>query len=171
MNNPNIKRLVIYVIFFVIIQVPMLQNWAFYGTAFPFQYVGFILLLPHDWNRISAMSIGFLLGLTMDMFSNTPGMHAMAAVFVAYIRPFWLEVMIDTADEDMDLTISHLGYGRFLLMIFPVVLLHHFILFSLENEGFALIWRLLAKVFWSSLLSVLIIFMVSLLTMSKKRRI
>ncbi|MEQ9229681.1 MAG: hypothetical protein RIF46_03300 [Cyclobacteriaceae bacterium] len=170
MNRLNIKRFVIYLIFFVIIQIPMLQNWVFYGTAFPFQYIGFILLLPHDWNRNSAMLIGFFLGLLMDVFSNTPGMHAMATVFLAYARPFWLEVMTDTADEDLDLSISHLGYGRFLVMILPVVFVHHFILFALENEGFGLIWNLLGKVFWSSILSTVIIFMVGMLTMTKKRR-
>ena len=170
MNRKISIRLVLYFILLVLIQIPLLHNWVLYDLAFPFPYIGFILLLPCTTHRSGSMMIAFAIGLVIDVFSNTPGIHASAAVLLAYFRAPWLGVATDASNEELDLTISSMGLVKFTQFIFPLILVHHFMLFVLENEGFKWIGTLLAKIFWSALFSYGLIYLVALITDPPNRR-
>ena len=65
----NIFRIVILVFF----QVYILNNIQFSGAVNPYFYVLFVLLLPFETPGWILLSLAFILGLTIDIFSNTPG--------------------------------------------------------------------------------------------------
>ena len=71
----------------VLVQVLMLNNICLFGLATPFIYIYFLLVLDKDTDRNALMVMAFLLGLTVDVFSNTPGVTAGASVLVAFMRP------------------------------------------------------------------------------------
>lgn len=169
--NSTLIRILIYVLVFVIIQIPMLHGWVLFDQAFPFQYIGLILLLPHRLTKSAVLWIAFALGLIIDLFSNTPGLHASASVFIAFIRLSWLGVVDDTSEEELDLTTAVLGVRRFTFYIFPLIFLHHALVFILENEGLRWFWMLLGKIFWSSLYSFVIILIVALYVAPRGRRL
>ncbi len=171
MINSDFRRILIYFLILVVLQIPLLQNWVLFKIAFPFPYVGFILLLPFSSPRSGHMVIAFFIGLLMDIFSSTPGMHAAACVAVAYGRNAWLAVATDVADEDLDITIQHLGILRFLFFIIPLILVHHLFLFILENEGVSGFLRILSKSFWSTLLSSSIVTLAAMVAVRRKQRI
>jgi rod shape-determining protein MreD len=54
-------------------QVFILNNIQLSGFVNPYFYVLFILLLPFEIPGWLLLSLGFVLGLTIDVFSNTPG--------------------------------------------------------------------------------------------------
>lgn len=170
MNSEWIRRLVLYVLFLLVIQVPLLHDWVFAGVAFPFPYVGFLLLMPLSMGRVGLLIMAFCIGLVMDIFSSTPGMHASASVTVAFFRMSWFGVVIDVNDDDADMTLSHLRWANFTLALLPLIFVHHFILFALENEGFSRFWRLLGHSFWSAVLSYVLVLLVAMLVNPKKRR-
>ena len=170
MNSKVIVRLVLYFILLVLMQIPILHNWVLFDLAFPFPYIGFILLLPLTTHRSWSMLIAFSIGLIVDIFSNTPGVHASAGVLVAYLRTPWLGVATDVSNEELDLTVSSLGLVKFSLYLFPLILVHHFMLFTLENEGFKWIGTLFAKIFWSAVFSYGLICLVALVTSPSNRR-
>jgi cell shape-determining protein MreD len=58
----------------------------FLGFIMPLPYLLFIILYPVNGNR-SGLLTSFLLGLTMDVFSNSGG-YAAACVTLAYFRPY-----------------------------------------------------------------------------------
>ena len=151
-------------------QIPLLHNWVLYHLAFPFPYIGFILLLPQTTNRSWSMFISFSIGLIMDIFSNTPGIHSSSAVLVSYLRTPWLGASTNGDNKKLDLTISSLGLHKFSLFVFPLILVHHFMLFTLENEGFKWIGTLLAKVFWSSVFSYGLICLVTIVVSPSNSR-
>lgn len=153
MNQLGIRRIIILFLLLVVLQVPMLHNWVFYGVAFPLPYVGFLLLLPHGVNRVQSMLLSAFIGLVMDLFSSTPGMHMSVSILVAFTRPWLVDTITDATDVDRELSLSYLGFVRFVTYILPMVLLHHFVLFALENEGFERAGLLLTKVGWSALVS------------------
>jgi len=105
------------------------------------------------------------------LFSNTPGLHASASVFIAFTRLSWLGVVDDTSEEELDLTTAVLGVRRFTFYIFPLIFLHHALVFVLENEGLRWFWMLLGKTFWSSLYSFVIILIVALYVAPRGRRL
>jgi rod shape-determining protein MreD len=60
----------------------------FLGFIMPLPYLLFIILYPVNGNRSGLLITSFLLGLTMDVFSNSGGVHAAACVTLAYFRPY-----------------------------------------------------------------------------------
>ena len=171
MNSDFIRRIVIYAVLLVILQIPMLRNWTVYGVAFPFPYIGLIILLPQFVSRSWHMVLAFFLGLIVDVFSNTPGMHAAASVFIAYRKHAWLGVSADQLYVDFDISVQSLGLARFVIFCMPLILVHHIMLFVLENEGFGdFIWTL-NKAFWSSLLSFSIMLLTALAAIRTKDRL
>ena len=72
-------------IFLILIQVFLLDNIQFMGYINPMIYVLFILLLPVRFPRWALLISAFAMGLIIDVFSNTAGMHTFALVFAAFL--------------------------------------------------------------------------------------
>ncbi len=92
--NSNILIQALRFIGLVLIQVLVLrrlmlewQNFAWFNV---FIYPLFLFLLPFSTPRWGQLLLGFFLGLCIDMFYDSPGVHASACVFLAYIRPYIL---------------------------------------------------------------------------------
>lgn len=76
--------------FLVLLQVLVL-NYVHIGQyATPLFYIYFILKFHTDTGRKELMLWSFAIGLCIDIFSNTPGMNAAAAVLLAFCRPLLL---------------------------------------------------------------------------------
>ncbi|MEY4108469.1 MAG: hypothetical protein RL181_2811 [Bacteroidota bacterium] len=69
----------------VLKQIPFGPIGSFYAE--PMVYPLFLMLLPVQTSREILLLIGFALGLTMDMFYDSWGVHASASVFLAFVRP------------------------------------------------------------------------------------
>ena len=74
-------------IFLILVQVWVLNHVQWNGYINPYIYVLFVLLLPLETPSWLVMVLAFVSGATMDMFSNTGGIHAAASVFTAFARP------------------------------------------------------------------------------------
>lgn len=84
----------------VLLQVLILNNVHIAGYATPFLYIYLILKFESDVSRNTLMLWAFFLGLTVDVFSDTPGMNAAATVLLAFLRPTFLRLFVprDTLD-------------------------------------------------------------------------
>ena len=171
MIRVQIKEQIFNLIAFLLIQLPLLYRITLFDRAFAFFYVGFLLLLPYSLNRTYLMIIGFISGLLVDIFTNTPGIHASACVFIMFFRNWWLSMVYDDADELTNINHLILGRSSFISYVFPLVFVHHFLIFLLENGGLHLFGLLITKVFFSSLFSFIIIFILNYLIAPKRRRI
>lgn len=167
----NYPQQALHLVVFLILQIPFLYKLVLFDAAFGFFYVGFILFLPNGMNRSMAMTIAFITGLTVDVFSNTPGIHASASILIAFIKDFWFGITIDNSDDDIQLSWNELGVWGSVKYLFPLIFLHHMVIFSVENGGFSSFGFLLVKVLYSSLYSFLIVFALSFLIAPKTRRV
>jgi hypothetical protein len=81
---PNIWRFIILVAIqaLVLKQIPLFAGEYFNILLYPL----FIFFLPIEISTSMAMLLGFAVGLTVDMFYATPGLHASAGVFGAVAR-------------------------------------------------------------------------------------
>ena len=71
----------------VFIQVFLLKNITLYNLSTPYLYILFILLLPFETpNIVIVYTWHLLLGITIDAFYDTPGLHAAACVLLAFVR-------------------------------------------------------------------------------------
>ena len=90
----NILRGFIYFVVLVLVQVLILNNIHFLRVATPFLYLYFILKMPVGSSRTNVVFFSFLIGLTIDVFSNTPGMHAFACTLAGFIRHSLIQLLI-----------------------------------------------------------------------------
>ena len=77
----------------VLVQVLILNNIQLGGYINPYLYVLFILLLPVETPKWLILFLSFFIGIGVDMFSNTMGLHAAASVFMGFCRPYLLKVL------------------------------------------------------------------------------
>jgi hypothetical protein len=133
---------------FLIAQVVFFKNAVFMHTAFCFFYIGFLLRLPVQVTPIPTMLSAFAMGLLVDMFYDSMGLHAMAGVMVAFVRPYWLSVLTPQGGYDSSVrpAAGLYGYTWFLVYIIPLLLIHHGLIFFTEAGGFAYFWTTLGKV-------------------------
>ena len=85
MSHPVVRNVYLFV-FLVLLQVLIFNNVEYWGYVNPMVYIVFILLLPYRENRMPSLVAAFLIGLCIDIFSNTGGLHAASSVLIAYLR-------------------------------------------------------------------------------------
>jgi hypothetical protein len=122
-------------------------------------YVLFILLLPFEIPGWVLLSAAFALGFTVDMFSQTLGMHTAASVFMAFLRPGILRMISprDGYETGTSPRILHMGLEWFLKYTVILVIAHHFVLFYVEVFRFSEFFSTLLRVVLSATLSVILI--------------
>jgi rod shape-determining protein MreD len=142
----------------VIIQVLILNQVQFSGFVNPYIYILFILLLPLNLPRYAILILAFLLGMTIDIFSNSMGIHAAATVFIAYLRPYVIR-SISNREEDRS---EYPGLAQnklrwFLSYTTIMVFFHHIVLFYLGVFSFSHFFDTFLKIVISSIFSIFVI--------------
>ena len=84
----------------VLLQVLILNSVHIAGYATPFLYIYFILKFSSGTSRNELMLWAFFFGLTIDIFSDTPGMNAAATVLLAFLRPSLLRLFMPRDNPD-----------------------------------------------------------------------
>jgi hypothetical protein len=142
----------------VLVQVLIFNQVQFSGFFNPYVYVLFIILLPLSTPRYAVLILAFLLGLTIDIFSNSLGVHSAATVFAAYVRPLVIRIISNREDDKSDYPgLNQNKLTWFINYVLLMVLLHHTVLFYLEVYTFANFLNTLYRVILSSLFSIIII--------------
>ena len=116
----------------VLLQVLILDNFLLFGYVNPYVYIIFILFLPTTINRSVLLIVGFLLGICIDLFNDTGGVHAAATLIISFLRPFILRLSFGLRYDYNTLNISKADFKSQLLYFTIIVALHHFFLFSFE---------------------------------------
>lgn len=142
----------------VLIQVLIFNQVHFGGFLNPFIYVLFILLLPLSLPRYAVLLLSFLLGITIDWFSNSPGLHASATVLMGFFRsPVVNLISLKESDQSDFPGLQLTGWRWFLTYAAILVIIHHFFLFYIEVFSFENFFRTLLRSIASSMFTVGII--------------
>jgi len=157
----NIVRFVLL----LLVQVLICNHINFLGYINPYIYIIFIFLFPIREERLILLLASFLLGMMIDLFSDSGGVHAAAAVSLAYVRPILLKSSFGMLYEHQSIKFSTTEIGSLISYISLGTVVHHLILFSLEIFNISNILLILQKTLFSSIftiiLSVLIIILFS----------
>ena len=139
MNPSTITYAVSFFIYWLL-QVLLFRNVAIFDTAFCFVYVGFLILLPIEISLTTLLLLGFSMGLAVDIFYDTAGVHAATMVIIAFIRPSILQFLRPSGGYEAveNPTLSKLGFNWFIIYAGIILLLHHSILFLIQGSNFSL---------------------------------
>jgi hypothetical protein len=167
MQNSEILVNIFRFIMLVLLQVLILNHINFLGYVNPYLYILFILLYPLDGNKGLLIFLSFFIGLSIDIFGDSGGIHAASSVFIAYIRPMLLKFSFGVSYEYNMVKINKVPLIERLTYIASMVFLHHIILFSMEIFSFSHILLILKSTLFSSIFSIILIFC-TLLLFSRK---
>ena len=126
------------------------------GYINPYIYILFILLFPVKDSRLQVIFLSFLIGSTIDMFSDSGGVHAAASVVIAYARPLFLKFSFGTLYEYQTIKFSHTDLGNLTIYVATMALLHHLVLFSLEIFNINNILQILQQTLFSGIFTLII---------------
>ncbi|MCW3085924.1 MAG: rod shape-determining protein MreD [Bacteroidetes bacterium] len=146
----------------VLVQVLIIKNVELGRFINPFVYILFIIILPFETPKWAVLLMAFVLGITIDMFYDTLGLHAAACVFIAYVRPGILKLFSprDGYESGTQPTIQYLGVPWFLSYAGILVIMHHLILFYMEifrfSEFFSTFLRVIISAGFTLILIVVI---------------
>ncbi len=152
------KYIVMFIVL-VLLQVLILNNIQFSGLINPYIYILFILLLPFTIPGYLLLGLSFLLGITIDIFNNSPGMHAGAAVLLGFMRPGIARLISsrEIIEKGNMPNMAQLGYASFIKYTVFAVLVHHFFLFYAEAFSFGGFFETFLRFILSSIFSIIII--------------
>lgn len=139
----------------VLIQVLVFDNIELSGYINPYIYIIFIILLPFETPNWLLLTLAFLLGLSIDMFSMTYGMHASATVFAAFLRPFVLKNFSprDGYEPGTFPRVAYYGFNWFAKYALILIFAHHFFLFFIEIFRISDVLFILSKTLLSGIVS------------------
>ena len=159
----------------VIAQVLIVNHIRLGGYVHPYIYLIFVMLLPINIPNWQLLLLGFGIGLTIDLFMGTLGMHAGATTMMAFCRPAIIKLVSGSQkfENTKEPTINQLGFPWFLRYTLCLVTVHNFTLFMLEGFSFHLVGqallRILLSVPVSCFLILLILYLFSSTTKKKVR--
>ena len=124
-------------IFLVLLQVLIFNKFDLFGIYNPYICLVFILTFPVKMSKISFMVVAFAFGFTLDLFSNSLGLNTTACLTVAFLRSYIMSFIFGGFFDPLGLKliknyVSDSSFSQKILYVSSIILIHHFILFSLE---------------------------------------
>lgn len=138
------------------LQVLIFNNLNLFGYLNPYPYLLFILLFPINGNRNILLISSFFIGLILDMFLDSGGIHAAASTVLAFIRPNLLRFSFGLSYEYQTIKIVDKISSERISFLSISILIHHFVMFSLEFFRFSLILDIIFKTIVTSLFTFII---------------
>jgi len=143
----------------------LVLNHVFIGAyIYPAFYIYFILLLPFETKGWVLLITSFSIGLGVDFFTNSLGVNAAASVFMAFFRPFIIQLLSANKDDESGSSpgIKNKGFAWFLTYSLILVFLHHSMLFILEVFGFANFLQTLYRIIFSTIATIALVLLAQL---------
>lgn len=163
-----------YIMMFVLLipaQALIFNNMVLWNVAMPFAYILLIFRLPLGFSVNWSMTLGFLAGLAVDIFSDTPGMNALGATVIAFIRKPVAKLYIPS-DEATDIvrpTVYSIGSWPFIKYALTLSVIYCTVVFTIEAFQFFNIWLLAKRIAFSSLFTFVLVYALDSLSVIQRK--
>jgi len=154
-------------IILVLAQVFIFSHMDVLGNLNPYPYLLFVLLYPVNSNQSTFIFLSFLLGLSIDFFSDSGGIHAASCLVIAFLRPHILKFSFGVSYEYNTIKVSNTPFGSRLTYMFSLIIMHHLVLFTLEVFNISHTLLILKTALFSSIFTILLC-MIFMILFSKK---
>ena len=151
----------------VLLQVLVLNHINLFGYINPLVYIVWVFLFPIRKNISVFLLLSFLLGLSIDFFSDSGGINAAATLFIAFIRLPLLKAILRKSDFDYLLfNLRSTSFSKAFSFIAILTIIHHLIVFSLEYFSFNA--SIISKSIFTSIFTIILILLGMALFTKKK---
>lgn len=171
MGRFNYFRAFITGFLLLLLQVLVLKDIVLFEDGFCFAYILILLLIPIDTSRTVQLFVGFLVGLLMDSFYLTFGIHAAACTLLMFVRPYWLRIMTPSGgyDTGAKINIHNQGFQWFVSYILPLIWIHSLTLFAIEISKWKLLGQIITRSFYSAIFTLIIVLIIQYLFYKKPK--
>jgi hypothetical protein len=168
----EISRNILRFFALLFVQVLIIKNVELGRFINPYIYVLFIITLPFETSGILLLALAFIMGLSVDMFYDTLGMHAAASVFMAFCRPRVFKFFSPREGYEVGTRpgINYMGNTWFLSCAGVLILAHHLVLFYIEVFRFYEFFSTLFRVLMSSLFTLGLCLLIEYLVEKKRTK-
>ena len=165
-------QFVILYVLMVLAQVIVFNHICLFGYAVPLVFIYLIIKLPMTMSINWVLTVSFLLGLTIDIFSDTQGMNSLACTILGVLRRPVLRLYFPR-EEEMSMpmpSFRSLGVAVYLKYVFSISLIYCALFFMIESFSLFNPMRLLIKIASSALLTFIIIIAIDSLTFRRNEK-
>jgi rod shape-determining protein MreD len=161
----------LYWIFVIAFQVFILNHLDLSVYLVPQAFILLLIGLNLGHSRIIQIIVAASLGLLIDLFTATPGIHTSACLWLIVIRMRLLsnQDLKEHITNKRPYNISVTTTSQYLYTLVTLVLFYHLYIFWLESIGAVNPLKLLSTVLFSSTLALMIIGIFEYLSISKSR--
>lgn len=155
----------------IIVQAVFFNNLILFNSAIALVTVYFIIQLPITISTNWMMTIGFALGLSVDIFQDTAGLCALTCTLTAFVRRgvFHLYAPRDEDFAGRKLSIVSMGVATYLKYALTMVVIYCTLYFAIESLTYMDIGRLATRILASSVFTFIVIYAFDALTVREKR--
>jgi len=148
----------------MLLQVLLFNYLQLWDVCHPYIYIVCLLMMPITLPHSMDMFIGALVGLVMDAFCNSIGIHMASCILLMYVRPYLLGTIVNDKDRlNEQISLRSLGLEATIKYVVILVLLHHLAVFSLSAWSWAHIGFVLLETVVSSIITITLIISYNLL--------
>lgn len=172
--SKTVVQFILLTLILLAAQVIVFNHICLFNVAVPMAFIYVIVRLPITLSLNWLLTIGFFLGLAVDIFSDTYGMNAMACTVLAMLRRPILRLYVPR-EEDLtkpEPTMMSLGTPVFLKYLLTMTLLYCMLIFTIEAFTFFNPLQLVLRIVFSTLLTMVIMLGIdSLMTPRSEKRL
>jgi rod shape-determining protein MreD len=131
------KQIVRYVLV-MMLQVLLFDQLQLFGVCHPYIYILCLLMMPITLSHSADMLIGAAVGLVMDVFCNSLGIHMASCILLMFIRPYLLGAIVSDKDRlNEQICLRALGIEALIKYVVILVVIHHLTVFMLAAWSWA----------------------------------
>ena len=138
MVNKILRYLLLFIVC-IFMQALIFNRIILFHVAVPIVFIYFIIRLQIDLKLSYLFLLSFLIGLIIDIFSDTPGVNALACTLIASIRKpiFFAYIPKDDVTDRLTPGVSTMGLLSYSKYLITFVLIYTFLVFTIEYFSFA----------------------------------
>ncbi len=152
----------------VLAQVLVFNKLNFMGFINPMIYILFLYWYPIKQRRGVFILISFLLGFTIDVFSDTLAFHTIACITMAYLRPTIMRFVFGVNFEFQSFKLTNTTKAQQITFLAFLIIGHHTIFFLLEIFSLDHLLLLLKKIVFTSIGTLLLCVLITSLFSAEK---
>lgn len=130
----------------VLVQVLVFNRLNFFGFINPMVYILFLYWYPIKQNRSAFLGLSFLLGLSIDFFSDTMAINAASTLTIAFLRPAIMRFVFGVNYEFQSFKLGNATKVQQFTFLALLIVVHHLVYFTLEIFSFSNFLLILKKV-------------------------
>ncbi len=166
------RTILTFILLFAVLipaQALIFNNLILFNVALPLVFIYLIISLPVTLSTNWVVTIGFLTGLAVDIFSDTPGMNALACTLLAFVRRpvYHLYMSYDDDLSGLRPSIATMGAAAYFKYMLTMVFINCLSVFVIEAFQFFNLRLLLLRTVCSTVFTFIIIYAIDSLSFKR----